>query len=44
MTSESCELMAMKAAKHFKSEARFAKKVSVGIIVPGLAKITNVQP
>lgn len=42
-TTESCELLVLKAAKHFRALADKAIKVEVSITVPGLATITNVQ-
>lgn len=42
-TTDSCELLAIKSAKHFKALAPLAHKVSVSITVPGLATITNTQ-
>lgn len=45
VTEDSCELMVLKAAKHYWAEVRDrAQTVSVSINVPGLAKITNIQP
>lgn len=45
VTTDSCELLVLKAAKHYWAEVRDrAQTVSVSIQVPGLAKITNIQP
>lgn len=43
MVTDSCEILVLKAAKHFRAKAPGAK-VSVSIDVPGLARITNKQP
>ena len=41
----SCELLVLKAAKHYWALVRDrAQTVTVSIAVPGLAKITNIQP
>ena len=42
--TDSCELFVLKAAKHIKAQAKTATSVSVGLRVPGLAKIINIQP
>ncbi len=45
VTEDSCELLVLKAAKHYWTEVRDrAQNVSVSVHVPGLAKITNIQP
>lgn len=43
-TTDSCELLVLKASKHFKGLAGNALKVTVGIDVPGLSTVTNTQP
>ncbi len=44
VTSDSCELIVLKAAKHFKAIAKDAQAVTVSIEVPGLATVSNTQP
>lgn len=45
VTADSCELLVLKAAKHYWAEVSArAQKVTVSVRVPGLAKITNEQP
>lgn len=41
--TDSCELVTIKAAKHFTALAPAAGKVTVTIEVPGLAKVSNTQ-
>jgi len=43
-TADSCELLVLKAAKHFHRSAPYATKVEVSVTVPGLATVTNIQP